>query len=392
MGVTPRRVGHTTAAATGAGAGCRHLTHTGEMRKLLVTAVSLALITSGAALSSAGAAPSVKVVSQQTITQDLTSPWGMVFLPDGSALISERDTARIRRVPARSPGSPAVSLSAAPVVGTVRGVRPGGEGGLLGIAVPPTTANSQPDSLFAYFTGQKDNRVVRIEWDGERLGKQTPIVTGIPKASYHNGGRLLVDDDTLFIATGDAGIPEFSQDRKSLAGKVLRVDFDGQPAAGNPFAGSPVFSYGHRNVQGLALDDAGRLWATEFGTSRADELNLLLPGRNYGWPIVEGRSSDRRFTNPKVTWSPTSTASPSGMTIAGDKAYVASLRGEVLWQVPLNGTRAGKPVAVPIGERSRLRTIEVAPDGRLWLMTNNTDGRGDPGPRDDRIITLLIND
>lgn len=366
------------------------LTHTGGMRKLLVAAASLALITSGATLSSAGAVPSVKVASQQTITQNLTSPWGMAFLPDGSALVSERDTARIRRIPARSPGSPAVSLSRAPVVGTVSGVAPGGEGGLLGIAVPPTTGSAQPAYLFAYFTGRNDNRVVRIDWDGRRLGKQTPIVTGIPKASYHNGGRLLVDDDTLFIATGDAGIPELSQDRRSLAGKVLRVDFNGKPAAGNPLPGSPVFTLGHRNVQGLALDDDGRLWATEFGTSKADELNLLLPGRNYGWPIVEGRSSDRRFTNPKVTWSPTSTASPSGMAISGGNAYVASLRGEVLWRVPLNGTRAGKPVAVPIGERSRLRTIEVAPDGRLWLMTNNTDGRGDPGPRDDRIMSLRL--
>ncbi|MDA2989053.1 MAG: PQQ-dependent sugar dehydrogenase [Actinomycetota bacterium] len=362
------------------------------MRKLLVSVVSLALITSGATLSSAGAVPSVKVASQQTITQNLTSPWGMAFLPDGSALISERDTARIRRIPAQSPGLPATSLSSAPVVGKVSGVEPGGEGGLLGIAVPPTTGNAQPEYLFAYFTGRNDNRVVRIAWDGRRLGKQAPIVTGIPKASYHNGGRLLVDDDTLFVATGDAGIPDLSQDRRNLAGKVLRVDFDGRPAAGNPFPGSPVYTLGHRNVQGLALDDAGRLWATEFGTSKADELNLLLPGRNYGWPIVEGRSSDRRFTNPKVTWSPTSTASPSGMTINGNNAYVASLRGEVLWRVPLNGTRAGKPVAVPIGERSRFRTIQVAPDGRMWLMTNNTDGRGDPGPRDDRIITLLIND
>jgi len=267
VGDTPRRVVPTTDTATGADAGVRDLTHTGQMRKLLVTAVSLVLITSGATLSSAGAVPSVKVVSQQTITQNLTSPWGMAFLPDGSALISERDTARIRRIPARSPGSPAVSMSRAPVVGTVSGVVPGGEGGLLGIAAPPTTGSAQPAYLFAYFTGRNDNRVVRIAWDGRRLGKQTPIVTGIPKASYHNGGRLLVDDDTLFIATGDAGVPDLSQDRRSLAGKVLRVDFDGKPAAGNPFSGSPVFTFGHRNVQGLALDDGRRLWASEFGSS-----------------------------------------------------------------------------------------------------------------------------
>ena len=360
------------------------------MRKLLVTTVSVALITSGVNLSPVVAIPHVKVVSQQTITENLTSPWGMAFLPDGSALISERDTGKIKRIPAEANGRPAVGLVDAPVVGTVRGVRPGGEGGLLGLAVPTTSNGEQPEFIFAYYTGRGDNRVVRIEWDGRRLGRQTPIVTGIPKANYHNGGRLLIDDESLYIATGDAGIPDLSQDRSSLAGKVLRVDFDGKPAAGNPFAGSPVFTYGHRNVQGLALDNAGRLWATEFGTSTADELNLLQAGRNYGWPIVEGRGSDRRFTNPKVTWSPTSTASPSGMTIAGDNAYVASLRGEVLWRVPLNGTRAGKPVAGPIGERSRLRSIERAPDGRLWLMTNNTDGRGDPGPRDDRVIRLSV--
>lgn len=341
----------------------------------------------------AAARPAVEVDSQRVIAQNLTSPWGLTFLPDGSALVSERDTGKIRRIPARVDGSPARSLSNAPVVGTVSGVRSSGEGGLLGIAVPPTLEGQEPDYLFAYYTGTKDNRVVRIEWDGKRLGKQTPILTGIPKATYHNGGRILVGpNQTLFIATGDAGDPQSSQDLDSLAGKVLRVDFEGDPAAGNPFRGSPVYTYGHRNVQGLALDDAGRLWATEFGSKDADELNLLLPGRNYGWPQAEGKSDNKDFTNPKVTWSPTSTASPSGMAIDGDNAYVASLRGRVLWQVPLDGTKAGKPRAVDIGEDSRLRSIEVAPDGRLWLMTNNTDGRGDPGPRDDRILSLRIAD
>ena len=336
------------------------------------------------------AQPRADITSLQTISQDLTSPWGLAFLPDGSALVSERDNARIRRIPAAADGQPARSLTDAPVVGTVQGVRAEGEGGLLGIAVPPTRGSDQPAFVFAYFTGKNDNRVVRIAWDGKRLGRQTPIVTGIPRATYHNGGRLLIDDDVLYIATGDAGDPELSQDPDSLAGKVLRVDFDGKAAPGNPTPGSPVFTLGHRNVQGLALDSAGRLWATEFGTSRADELNLLQAGRNYGWPMVEGRGSNPRFTNPKVTWSPTSTASPSGMAIADGNAYVASLRGEVLWRVPLAGTTAGKPVAVPIGERSRLRTIERAPDGSLWLITSNTDGRGEPGPKDDRIISLRV--
>jgi len=274
----------------------------------------------------------------------------------------------------------------------VKGVRAGGEGGLLGIAVPPTPKGQEPEFLFAYYTGARDNRVVRIDWNGRSLGRQTPIVTGIPKNTYHNGGRILIDDDVLFIATGDAGIPDLAQDPDSLAGKVLRVDFDGNPASGNPTPASPVFTLGHRNVQGLALDSAGRLWATEFGTSKADELNLLRPGRNYGWPIVEGRGSSKKFTNPKATWSPTSTASPSGLAIDNEAAYVASLRGEVLWRVPIDGTKAGKPEAVDLGERSRLRTVAVAPDGRLWLSTSNTDGRGDPSAKDDRMLSLEIDD
>ena len=360
---------------------------------VIVGALSIGgVLAFGPLFPAANAQPTVDLVSKKTVARSLTSPWGLAFLPDGSALVSERDTGLVRRIAGRSNGSPARSLTKTSTVGAVGGVRAGGEGGLLGIAVPPTPRGTQPEVIFAYLTTARDNRVVRIDWDGRSLGRQTPIVTGIPKNTYHNGGRILVDDDVLYIATGDAGIPELAQDRTSLAGKVLRVDFDGAPATGNPIDGSRIFTLGHRNVQGLALDAAGRLWATEFGTSKADELNLLRPGRNYGWPVVEGRSSKRGFTNPKVTWSPTSTASPSGLAIQDGAAYVASLRGEVLWRVPLKGTRAGKPKAVDLGEQSRLRTVAAAPDGRLWLSTSNTDGRGDPGSRDDRMLSLIIDD
>ncbi len=360
---------------------------------VIVGALSIGgVLAFGPLFPAANAQPTVDLVSKKTVARSLTSPWGLAFLPDGSALVSERDTGLVRRIAGRSNGSPARSLTKTSTVGTVGGVRAGGEGGLLGIAVPPTPRGTQPEVIFAYLTTARDNRVVRIDWDGRSLGRQTPIVTGIPKNTYHNGGRILVDDDVLYIATGDAGIPELAQDRTSLAGKVLRVDFDGAPATGNPIDGSRIFTLGHRNVQGLALDAAGRLWATEFGTSKADELNLLRPGRNYGWPVVEGRSSKRGFTNPKVTWSPTSTASPSGLAIQDGAAYVASLRGEVLWRVPLKGTRAGKPKAVDLGEQSRLRTVAAAPDGRLWLSASNTDGRGDPGSRDDRMLSLIIDD
>jgi glucose/arabinose dehydrogenase len=294
--------------------------------------------------------------------------------------VSERDTGKIARVP--KAGGKAVT------VGRVRGSVPQGEGGLLGIAVPP---GPDPAFVFAYYTGATDNRVVRMAWDGSRLGRQTPILTGIPKNTYHDGGRLLVGpDETLFVATGDAGVPARAQDRRSLGGKILRIGFDGSPAPGNPFRGSPVYSLGHRNVQGLAFDSAGRLWASEFGEKDVDELNLIRPGGNYGWPVHEGAAKDSRYINPSVQWSPTSTASPSGIAILDDVVYVASLRGETLYRVVLNGTRAAAPTKVPVGDRGRLRTIAVAPDGSLWLITSNTDGRGSPRENDDRVLRLAV--
>jgi glucose/arabinose dehydrogenase len=335
------------------------------------------------AVASAATYPTLSV--QRVVASGLETPWGLAFLPDGSALVSERDTGVIKRIdPSGRAGSNVTTL------GRINGVVPEGEGGLLGIAVATPKGSSTP-VLFAYLTSRTDNRVVRIPLldGGKRLGAQKTIFTGIPKQTYHNGGRLLIGaDETLYIATGDAGDPQLAQDRTSLAGKVLRVDFNGRPAAGNPSAGSPVFTSGHRNVQGLALDSKGRVWASEFGERDADELNLLVPGGNYGWPEVEGRGQGSRFINPKTVWSPTSTASPSGIAIKNDVAYVASLRGERLWQVPIKGDTARKAKSWDIGDAGRLRSIGVAPDGSLWVITSNTDGRGDPRAADDKIIRL----
>jgi glucose/arabinose dehydrogenase len=330
-------------------------------------------------LAQATAEPATVTVSD-TIATGLTTPWGLAFLPDGSALVSERDTGLIKRIPATG-GEPVV-------LGPVEGSMPTGEGGLLGLAVPP---GPEPSFVLAYTTTATDNRIVRIEWDGERLGEQSAILTGIPKNTNHDGGRLLAaQDGTFVVGTGDAGSPDRAQDPVSLAGKVLRITADGAPAPGNPDPASPVYTLGHRNVQGLALDSSGRLWASEFGQNDADELNLLVPGRNYGWPVHEGAANDDRYANPAVQWSPTSTASPSGIAILDDVAYVASLRGEVLWQVPLVGERAADPVALDLGDLGRLRTVQAAPDGTLWLVTGNTDGRGSPRDGDDRILRLAV--
>ncbi|HEX6754903.1 MAG TPA: PQQ-dependent sugar dehydrogenase [Mycobacteriales bacterium] len=304
----------------------------------------------------------------------LEAPWGIAFLPGGDALVTERDTAKILRV------TPAGRVTEVQTLSEVDGA---GEGGLLGIAVSPRYA---ADGLvYVYYTTGEDNRIARLRLGGS----PEPIVTGIPRSGIHNGGRLLFGPDGyLYAGTGDAAEGGRSQDPSSLGGKVLRMTADGRPAPGNPF-GTLVLSLGHRNVQGLAFDAQGRLFASEFGQNRFDEVNRIEPGRDYGWPTVEGDSDDPRFTRPLTTWQ-TSEASPSGVAILGGTLYVAALRGERLWQVPLDGRGGvGEPRATLEGEYGRLRAVTVAPDGSLWVLTSNRDGRGDPVPEDDRILRLV---
>ena len=303
-------------------------------------------------------------------------PWGLVFQPDGSALLSERDTARILSVSADG---------GVTEIGPVEGVQPGGEGGLLGLAVAPDS----PETVYAYFTAAEDNRVVRMPYRGGALEAAEVVVDGIPKAGNHNGGRLAFGPDgKLYVSTGDASRPERAQDLDSLGGKILRLNPDGSIPADNPFDGSPVFSYGHRNVQGLAFDDDGNLWASEFGQNTWDELNLIQAGQNYGWPVVEGVGGDDRFVDPVAQWS-TDEASPSGIAFVRDTVFMAALRGERLWQIPVPDGTAGSPADFAVGEFGRLRHAEVAPDGSLWVLTNNT-ARGTPREGDDRILRVTL--
>ncbi len=313
-----------------------------------------------------------------TVAEGLDVPWGLAFLPEGDAFVSERDSGRILQIS---------DVGSATEVGRVLDIDPAGEGGLLGLAVTP---GPDPDSLYAYYTGPLDNRVVQMTWDGSRLGAPQPILTGIPKNTFHDGGRITFGPDgMLYVATGDAGDEGSAQDLESLAGKVLRITPEGEVPPDNPFPDSPVFTLGHRNVQGLAFDDDGRLWASEFGAKDADELNLLKPGGNYGWPTVEGMGRNDAFVNPVTTWEPTSTASPSGIAFFDGDIYVASLRGEKLWQVPLTGPGRYDARAVPLTDLGRLRTVATTPNGRsLWLTTSNRDGRGDAASNDDRIVVL----
>jgi aldose sugar dehydrogenase len=327
--------------------------------------------------------PGVRV--QKTLATDLQVPWGVAFLADGSALVAERPTGQVVRVGTNGGTTP---------VGKVPGVTDQGEGGLLGLVTVPAKKAAKTVTVYAYLTSTAgDNRVVRMTFDGTRLGtKATPVLTGIPAAGFHNGGLIrLGPDGKLWIGTGEAGQTQRSQNRSNLGGKILRINLDGSIPADNPFPRSPVYSLGHRNVQGLDFDSAKHPWAVEFGQNTWDELNRIVPGGNYGWPEVEGKQARRGFIEPLVQW-PTDDASPSGMTIVDDVAYVGGLRGERLWQVPLNGTRAGKPKDYLKGDFGRIRTVVAAPDGTLWITTSNRDGRGDSGPNDDKVIRLTLTD
>jgi glucose/arabinose dehydrogenase len=307
------------------------------------------------------------------IATGLEAPWGLIELADGSFLISERDTARILRLD----NGQASELRA------IGDAQPGGEGGLLGIAM-----SSASDTVVAYYTTEEDNRVVSMSWDGRALGDPTVILSGIPAGGIHDGGRIaLGPDGYLYISTGDSGDSSLAQDKESLGGKILRVDFAGKPAPGNPF-GNEIYSYGHRNVEGLAFDDAGRLWASEFGSQSWDELNLITEGGNYGWPMVEGWSENSDFINPKVVWT-TDEASPSGLAYWRADLWMACLRGERLWQIPIEGTSTGEPRAHLISRYGRLRTVTASADGSSLLLTSsNSDGRGDVQPGDDRLLRI----
>jgi glucose/arabinose dehydrogenase len=315
----------------------------------------------------------------RVIATGLEVPWGLAFLPDGSALVSERDTDRVKRVSTDGTVS---------VVGTVDGVDGGGEGGLLGLALSPSYDSDH--FLFAYYTHGDENVIARMTYDDAGLSGQQEVFDGIPSGSIHNGGRLAFGPDGyLYVGTGEAGRGGPAQDKDDLGGKILRITPGGDPAPGNPFEGSPVWTYGHRNVQGLAFDQSGQLWASEFGQNTWDELNRIEKGGNYGWPVVEGRAGQSGYVDPVREWH-TDVASPSGIAIAGNAVFMAGLRGERLWQIPIPGGTVGKPTALLTGKYGRLRTVAVAPDGSLWLTTSNRDGRGSLRQGDDRIIRLTL--
>jgi glucose/arabinose dehydrogenase len=337
----------------------------------------------------ASAAPDPEVAG--TVVDGIPVPWGIAFLPDPSRLAgSHLRTGPTALVGARDTGDLyVVSQGDKQVVGTldVRSrLDEGGETGLLGLALHPEFATNR--LLYAYLSTDEDNRIVQMTFDGSP-GKPQPILTGIATSVHHNGGGLAFGKGgLLYASTGDAEDQSTPQDKTSLNGKVLRLTDTGDPAPGNPF-GNEVFSYGHRNVEGIRFDEHGRLWASEFGDKGADELNLIRRGKDYGWPYVEGSDGQGGYADPLAQW-PVDQCSPSGIAIAAGRAWLGALQGECVWSVVLDRPDAGRKRQYFAGGYGRLRSVAPAPDGSLWVTTSNRDGRADPRPGDDRILRVTL--
>lgn len=317
----------------------------------------------------------------ELVAQDLKTPWEIVFLPDGRLLVNER------------PGTLTIlGLDGQRIA--IADVFERSESGLLGLVLHPDF--EQNHWLYLYLTYQAPsgmlNRVERYRFDQNELSERTVILDNIPGANNHDGGRMeFGPDGLLYITTGDAQNANLAQDTNSLAGKILRLNDDGSLPADNPF-GNPVYSYGHRNPQGLAWDSQGRLWSTEHGPSGAgsgyDELNLIEMGANYGWPIIQGDQTGEGMVSPRLQSGGNETWAPGDLEIVNDIAFFVGLRGSTLYAVPLDDIRPETLQRHFAGEYGRLRTLRLGPDGLLYMGTSNTDGRATPQADDDRIFKV----
>ncbi|MFG1904107.1 PQQ-dependent sugar dehydrogenase [Micromonospora carbonacea] len=332
-----------------------------------------------------GSACTSAVCGTTVVTTERDLPWGLVQLSDGTVLYGRRD---LFDVVAMNPdGTNKRSIGTVPnAAGT------NGEGGVLGLAVASTFATDR--WLYIYHTTATDNRIVRMRYDGTlQTSSLQVLVTGIPRNKYHNGGRLRFGPDgMLYAATGDGQTPDRAQDVNDLAGKVLRIRPDGTVPTDNPF-GNQVWSYGHRNPQGLAFDSRGRLFEQEFGNNVMDETNIIVRGGNYGWPACEGTVGD--CANPNylapVRTYPVADASCSGLAIVRDVVYLACLRGNRMYREVISGDTLTDVQQYFVGTYSRLRTVEPTIDGNLWLTTS-TGGDKDsvPNNSNERILKVTL--
>jgi aldose sugar dehydrogenase len=385
--------GATATAATGAAASASATPRPlGTPATPVASTVPGTVATPAVSAAPSGAAATVPFRVEEVAT-GLDTPWELAFAPDGSIFVTERP-GRLRVIENGR-------LRAEPVA-NVPDVAEAGEGGLLGMALAPDFATS--GNLYLYHTYRDNgtkNRVVRYtltDRAGARgLGGQQIIVADIPGAGTHNGGRIAFGPDgKLYVCNGDAANTALSQDRNSLAGKILRLEPDGKVPADNPTPGSPVYSYGHRNPQGLAWQPGtNQLYATEHGPSSNDEVNRIVAGGNFGWPTITGTQTRDGMIAPLITSGSGNTWAPSGATFVAANTFpqlrgsllFAGLRSTTLWKLTVGGT----PQLTPLlsDEYGRLRAVSEGPDGNIYVLTSSQDGRGRPTANDDRLLRLV---
>ncbi|MFW6110207.1 MAG: PQQ-dependent sugar dehydrogenase [Patescibacteria group bacterium] len=322
-----------------------------------------------------------KLADIKVVAENLNIPWEVAFLPNNDLLVTER-SGTLLKIANQQTKIP------------IEGVAHRGEGGLLGLALHPNF--SENNLIYLYLTtdtsAKLTNRVEQYRLEGDSVTKTKTIIEDIPGAMYHDGGRMSVgSDNKLYITTGDAGNKPLAQDINSLAGKILRLNLDGTVPENNPF-GNPVWTYGHRNPQGLAWDNEGNLWSTEHGPSGSqsgeDEINLIEKRQNYGWPIIKGDQTKNGMVTPVIQSGKDTTWAPAGAAIVKGNLIYAGLRGSSLYKATLDGKKVTSLNAYLTNEFGRLRAVVKGPDSFLYITTSNTDGRGDPDPTDDKIIRI----
>ncbi len=320
-----------------------------------------------------------KIPPVTVIAQNLKIPWSLVFLPNGQELFTTRG-GEVRNFKG--------------LVATVLDVKTVGEGGLLGITVHPNFNSNH--FIYLYYTysengGNVLNKVVRYKFENNQLTDPKIILDKIPGSSNHDGGRIKFGPDgNLYIGTGDAEDPSQAQNTNTLGGKILRLKDDGSIPPDNPF-GNAVYSYGHRNVQGIAWDEKGQLWATEHGRSGVqtgfDEVNKILKGGNFGWPTIQGDETKEGMITPVINSGAATTWAPSGMAYFKGSLFFAGLRGSTLYEAKIVGDKLNLSEHFK-NEFGRLRDVIVGPDNMFYVLTSNTDGRGTPKSGDDKILKI----